>query len=51
MGSGVAGALRRAGGEEINRDAIEKGSVDLGEVAVGGEQGRGSGPGYRSGVR
>jgi len=34
MGSGVAGALRRAGGEEINRDAMEQGPIDLGEVAV-----------------
>ena len=51
MGSGVAGALRRASGEEINRDAVEEGPVDLGEVAIGGEQGRGSGPEYRSGVR
>lgn len=34
MGSGVAGALRRGAGEEINQAAIEKGPVDLGEVAV-----------------
>ena len=34
MGSGVAGALRRSGGEEINEEAIEKGPVDLGAVAV-----------------
>ena len=34
MGSGVAGALRRAGGEEINEDAQAKGPIDLGEVAV-----------------
>ena len=34
MGSGVAGALRRGGGEEINEEAIEKGPVDLGAVAV-----------------
>lgn len=34
MGSGVAGALRRGAGEEINREAIEKGPVDLGAVAV-----------------
>jgi len=25
MGSGVAGALRRANGEEINRDAVKRG--------------------------
>ena len=48
MGSGVADALRRANGEEINRDAVKKGPVDLGEVAIGGEQGRGSGPEYRA---
>jgi len=34
MGSGVAGALRRAAGDELNEAAIEKGPVDLGEVAV-----------------
>jgi len=34
MGSGVAGALRRAAGQEINDEAVSKGSVDLGEVAV-----------------
>jgi O-acetyl-ADP-ribose deacetylase (regulator of RNase III) len=34
MGSGVAGALRRGAGEEINREAMETGPVDLGEVAV-----------------
>lgn len=34
MGSGVAGALRRGAGEEINEEAMEKGPVDLGEVAV-----------------
>jgi O-acetyl-ADP-ribose deacetylase (regulator of RNase III) len=34
MGSGVAGALRRAGGEALNDAAVAKGPVDLGEVAV-----------------
>ena len=34
MGSGVAGALRRGAGEEINEDAQAKGPIDLGEVAV-----------------
>jgi O-acetyl-ADP-ribose deacetylase (regulator of RNase III) len=34
MGSGVAGALRRAAGEEINEDAMAEGPVDLGGVAV-----------------
>jgi len=34
MGSGVAGALRRAAGGPINEAAVEKGPVELGEVAV-----------------
>jgi O-acetyl-ADP-ribose deacetylase (regulator of RNase III) len=34
MGSGVAGALRRGAGEELNEAAVEEGPVDLGEVAV-----------------
>jgi O-acetyl-ADP-ribose deacetylase (regulator of RNase III) len=34
MGSGVAGALRRAGGEELNSAAVEQGPIDLGDVAV-----------------
>jgi O-acetyl-ADP-ribose deacetylase (regulator of RNase III) len=34
MGSGVAGALRRAAGEEINEAAVAEGPIDLGEVAV-----------------
>lgn len=34
MGSGVAGALRRGAGEEINEEATSKGPVDLGGVAV-----------------
>ena len=34
MGSGVAGALRRAAGEEINDAAVSKGPVELGETAV-----------------
>lgn len=36
MGSGVAGALRRKGGEELNREAVSKGPIGLGEVAVTG---------------
>lgn len=36
MGSGVAGALRRAGGEALNDAAVHKGPVDLGAVAVTG---------------
>ena len=34
MGSGVAGALRRGAGGGINEEAVSKGPVDLGEVAV-----------------
>jgi O-acetyl-ADP-ribose deacetylase (regulator of RNase III) len=34
MGSGVAGALRRRAGEGINEEAVSKGPVDLGGVAV-----------------
>ncbi|MFP8952309.1 macro domain-containing protein [Natrialbaceae archaeon A-arb3/5] len=34
MGSGVAGALRREAGEQLNEEATEEGPVDLGEVAV-----------------
>ena len=34
MGSGVAGALRRTGGEALNEEATAKGPVDLGSVAV-----------------
>lgn len=34
MGSGVAGALRRRGGEQLNTDAVEQGPINLGEVVV-----------------
>jgi O-acetyl-ADP-ribose deacetylase (regulator of RNase III) len=34
MGSGVAGALRRAAGRGLNEEAVSKGPVDLGGVAV-----------------
>ena len=34
MGSGVAGALRRAANGPINEEAVSKGPVDLGEAAV-----------------
>jgi O-acetyl-ADP-ribose deacetylase (regulator of RNase III) len=34
MGSGVAGALRRAAGEELNEEAMATGPIDLGAVAV-----------------
>ena len=32
MGAGVAGALKRAGGEEIEREAVAKGPIPLGEA-------------------
>ncbi|WP_411962861.1 macro domain-containing protein [Haloferax sp. YSMS24] len=34
MGSGVAGALRRRGGSELNDAAMAKGPIELGAVAV-----------------
>ncbi|SDK22751.1 macro domain-containing protein [Natronorubrum texcoconense] len=34
MGSGVAGALRRGAGEELNEEATAKGPIDLAAVAV-----------------
>jgi O-acetyl-ADP-ribose deacetylase (regulator of RNase III) len=34
MGSGVAGALRRGAGPELNEEATSKGPVELGEAAV-----------------
>ncbi|MEA1986641.1 MAG: macro domain-containing protein [Candidatus Marinimicrobia bacterium] len=34
MGSGVAGAIKKYGGEQIEREAIEKGPVEVGEVVV-----------------
>jgi O-acetyl-ADP-ribose deacetylase (regulator of RNase III) len=34
MGSGVAGALREAGGEAVNDAAVAKGPIELGDVAV-----------------
>jgi O-acetyl-ADP-ribose deacetylase len=37
MGAGVAGALKRAGGEEIEREAVSLGPIPVGEaVATGG---------------
>jgi len=36
MGSGVAGALKRAGGIEIEREAVSKGPVEIGEAVVTG---------------
>ena len=37
MGSGVAGAIKRAGGEEIEQEAVQKGPIEIGHaVATGG---------------
>ena len=32
MGAGVAGAIRRAGGEQIEREAVSRGPVEIGQV-------------------
>jgi O-acetyl-ADP-ribose deacetylase len=34
MGAGVAGALKRAGGDEIEKEAVSKGPIDIGEAVV-----------------
>ncbi len=34
MGSGVAGAIKRAGGEEIEREAVAQGPIRVGEAVV-----------------
>jgi O-acetyl-ADP-ribose deacetylase len=34
MGAGVAGALKRAGGSEIEREAVSKGPIEIGEAVV-----------------
>jgi len=36
MGSGVAGALKRAGGQEIEEEAIKKGPIPVGEAIATG---------------
>src|SRR3990170_7908766 len=36
MGGGVAGALKRAGGPEIEAEAIKKGPIPIGEAVVTG---------------
>ncbi len=39
MGSGVAGAIKRAGGEEIEREAVQLGPIEVGDaVATGAGQ-------------
>jgi len=32
MGSGVAGAIKRAGGEEIEKEAVSKGPIEVGQA-------------------
>jgi len=34
MGAGVAGAIKRAGGEEIEREAVAKGPIELGDAVA-----------------
>jgi O-acetyl-ADP-ribose deacetylase len=34
MGSGVAGAIKRAGGEEIEREAMQQGPIEVGEAVA-----------------
>ena len=34
MGSGVAGAIKRAGGEEIEREAVAKGPIEVGDAVA-----------------
>src|SRR5881409_1139592 len=36
MGAGVAGALKRAGGDEIEREAVAKGPIPLGSAVATG---------------
>src|SRR6058998_2794673 len=36
MGGGVAGAIKRVGGAEIEREAVEKGPIEPGEAVVTG---------------
>ncbi len=36
MGAGIAGALKRAGGEEIEREAIAKGPIPIGDAVATG---------------
>jgi O-acetyl-ADP-ribose deacetylase len=36
MGAGVAGAIKRAGGEEIEREAVAKGPIEVGDAVVTG---------------
>jgi O-acetyl-ADP-ribose deacetylase (regulator of RNase III) len=34
MGAGVAGAIKRAGGEEIEREAVARGPIEVGEAVA-----------------
>jgi O-acetyl-ADP-ribose deacetylase len=34
MGSGVAGAIKRAGGEELEREAVSKGPIEVGDAVA-----------------
>jgi O-acetyl-ADP-ribose deacetylase (regulator of RNase III) len=36
MGAGVAGAIKRAGGEEIEREAVARGPIEVGDAVVTG---------------
>src|SRR5258708_10949274 len=36
MGAGVAGAIKRAGGEEIEREALLKGPIEIGDAVATG---------------
>ena len=36
MGAGVSGAIKRAGGEEIEREAVAKGPIEAGEAVATG---------------
>jgi O-acetyl-ADP-ribose deacetylase (regulator of RNase III) len=36
MGAGVAGAIKRAGGEEIEREAVAKGPIEIGNAVTTG---------------
>jgi O-acetyl-ADP-ribose deacetylase len=36
MGAGVAGAIKRAGGEEIEREAVAKGPIEVGDAIATG---------------
>ncbi|MDQ3874262.1 MAG: macro domain-containing protein [Actinomycetota bacterium] len=36
MGAGVAGAIKRAGGDEIEREAVARGPIDVGDAVATG---------------